>query len=146
MRQFSVLLVMFELPYSTLSYISLLNMFPMKIALTVGPYIPLTGPAADDYEVPTKLRVLPCVSESPVRINGLVLKHLNGRMSSIIGEITKHYKRQLSQSIFKYLGTTNVLGDPVGLLSSLGECNFKVSRTLFRLILLCRNGSLRCFL
>lgn len=106
--------------HSTPSYISLINMFPMKIALTVGPYIPLTGPAADDYEVSTKLRVLPCVSESPVRINGLVLKHLNGRVSSIIGEITKHYKRQMSQSIFKYLGTTNVLGDPVGLLSSLG--------------------------
>jgi hypothetical protein len=117
-------------------------MFPMKIALTVGPYIPLTGPAADDYEVSTKLRVLPCVSESPVRINGLVLKHLNGRLSSIIGEITKHYKRQMSQSIFKYLGTTNVLGDPVGLLSSLGQRNFTVGGTSFRFIVLCRNGTL----
>jgi hypothetical protein len=94
----------------------------MKIALTVGPYIPLVGPAADDYDVAAKLRVLPCVSESPVRINGLVLKHLNGRVSSIVLEISKHYKRQVSQSIFKYLGTTNVLGDPVGLLSSLGAC------------------------
>ena len=113
----------------------------MKIALTVGPYIPLVGPAADDYDVAAKLRcgvcvcgclcvgvfararsclrqlasvcmhvppqhlpftpllhrVLPCVSESPVRINGLVLKHLNGRASSIIVEITKHYKRQVTQ-------------------------------------------------
>ena len=41
-------------------------------------------------------RVLPCVSESPVRINGLVLKHLNGRVSSIIVEISKHYKRQVT--------------------------------------------------
>jgi hypothetical protein len=103
-----------------ISYIALLNFFPMKIALTVGPYIPLAGAAADDYDVSAKLRALPCVSESPVRINGLVLKHLNGRVKSIIIEISKHYKRQVSQSVFKYLGTTNVLGDPVGLLSSLG--------------------------
>jgi hypothetical protein len=115
---------MFSRVTPAFSYVALLNFYPMKIALTVGPYIPLVGPAADDYEVAAKLRVLPCVSESPVRINGLVLKHLNGRMSSIIVEISKHYKRQVSQSIFKYLGTTNVLGDPIGLLSSLGECQF----------------------
>jgi hypothetical protein len=98
----------------------------MKIALTVGPYIPLVGTAADDYDVSTKLRALPCVSESPVRINGLVLKHLNGRVKSIIIEISKHYKRQVSQSVFKYLGTTNVLGDPVGLLSSLGGIALRI--------------------
>jgi len=31
---------------------------------------------------------------------------------------------QVTQSVFKYLGTTNVLGDPVGLLSSLGVFAF----------------------
>ena len=42
------------------SYIALLNFYPMKIALTVGPYIPLVAPAADDYDVAAKLRCV-CV-------------------------------------------------------------------------------------
>ena len=132
-------------PHILIRYVALLNFFPMKIALTVGPYIPLTGATADDYDVPTKLRALPCVSESPMRINGLVLKHLNGRVNSMVEEISKHYKRQVSQSVFKYLGTTNVLGDPVGLLSSLGASSrfFRVSCSKS----LCnRNWPVRCVL
>lgn len=60
------------------------------------------------------------IDEAPIKINALVLENVFGEQSDIIELIRKHHTEKLKWNILKFIGASNLLGNPMNLVNALG--------------------------
>ena len=60
------------------------------------------------------------IDNVPLRLNGLLFEHPFCSQSELIGRITSHYTDAGMREVFKILGSADILGSPVSLVSTLG--------------------------
>jgi vacuolar protein sorting-associated protein 13A/C len=61
------------------------------------------------------------ISEAPLKFNALVLENILSRKDSLEETVMEHYKQEGLSQIHKVLGSADFLGNPVGLVSTLGS-------------------------
>ena len=64
--------------------------------------------------------VLASVDSAKIKLNSLKCGHIFGSVDDITKKITKHYSRQFWNQLYKILGSIELLGNPVSLISNLG--------------------------
>ena len=64
-----------------------------------------------------KFTSLDCV---PIRLNALVMPNVFGRSDVVQESIQKHYMSNLTANGMRILGSSNLLGDPVSFVNTLG--------------------------
>ncbi|KMS65405.1 hypothetical protein BVRB_036320, partial [Beta vulgaris subsp. vulgaris] len=64
---------------------------------------------------------LSSIKEAPIRIDSLEISDVFGSWQTLLDPIKKHYLIQILQQAYKILGSLSVLGNPVGLVSNLGQ-------------------------
>jgi len=60
------------------------------------------------------------IDGAPLRLNGLILKNPMCSQQELISRISQHYTRQALTGVYKILGSADILGSPVSLVSNLG--------------------------
>ncbi|CAK73960.1 unnamed protein product (macronuclear) [Paramecium tetraurelia] len=63
---------------------------------------------------------LASIDSAKIRLNAFKTQHIFGSSNEIIGRISKHYKGQFLTQIYKLLGSFEIFGNPVSLISNLG--------------------------
>ena len=60
------------------------------------------------------------IDGAPLRLNGLILENPMCTQEELVSRITKHYTLQLMSETYKILGSIDILGSPVSLVTNLG--------------------------
>jgi Vacuolar-sorting-associated 13 protein, DH-like domain/Vacuolar sorting-associated protein 13, extended-chorein/VPS13, central RBG modules/Vacuolar-sorting associated protein 13, adaptor binding domain len=60
------------------------------------------------------------IENAPIRLNALQLEHVFAGSTELVAQIVQHYRIALIRQTYRLLGSTDLLGNPVGLLSSVG--------------------------
>ena len=53
-------------------------------------------------------------------MNALIIKNVFGDYYDVIEQIRKHHTEKLFQNVLKFIGASNLIGNPVNLVNSLG--------------------------
>lgn len=67
------------------------------------------------------LDLLANVDHAPLKLNALLLQDLVTSQDQLVERIVKHYKRQGLTEMYKLMGTADLLGNPIGLVSGMGQ-------------------------
>jgi vacuolar protein sorting-associated protein 13A/C len=109
---------------SDLIYIGWLTINTFKLSLsflTTG--APDSGGINDAGYLEKLLRTggfLANIDSAPICLNGLSIRHPFHSSSELVGIITQHYMRAGLHEVHKILGSADILGNPVSLVSNLG--------------------------
>lgn len=60
------------------------------------------------------------IDNAPIKLNGMRLENCFDTSGGITTKLISHYKANLTTEVLKLLGSINILGNPVGLFSSIG--------------------------
>lgn len=61
------------------------------------------------------------ISDAPLKFNALVLENILARQSALQETVIEHYKQEGITQVHKIIGSADFLGNPVGLVSTLGS-------------------------
>ncbi|KAJ1782880.1 Vacuolar protein sorting-associated protein 13, partial [Coemansia sp. RSA 2167] len=61
------------------------------------------------------------VNEAPVSLNALVMQNVRVSMPVLADRMQKHYSQEVFNQVYKVVGSANLLGNPVGLFSSISS-------------------------
>ncbi|KAJ2768167.1 Vacuolar protein sorting-associated protein 13, partial [Coemansia nantahalensis] len=61
------------------------------------------------------------VNEAPVSLNALVMQNVRVSWPVLLDRMQKHYSQELLNQVYKVVGSANLLGNPVGLFSSISS-------------------------
>lgn len=61
-------------------------------------------------------------------LHELDVKDVRAPLGTLIGQLVRYYFRQISFQLYKAVGSADLIGDPVGLLESMGESVISVTR------------------
>jgi hypothetical protein len=61
------------------------------------------------------------ISDSPLKFNELILTHIFSSQSNLTNLLKKHYTTQGAMQFYKILGSSDMIGNPVGFIEKLGE-------------------------
>jgi hypothetical protein len=104
-------------------YLRLLLIQPIKLTITFS-LSPTSGAASSANPLDALLSLIAHtvanIDAATICLNALVLEHASGPTAEVTGRITAHYAQQAAGEIYKVLGSADVLGNPVGLVGSLG--------------------------
>ena len=60
------------------------------------------------------------IDSAPIKMNALVLTHVFGEDSEVTTLIKVHHTDELKRNIYRFIGASNLLGNPVNFVNSLG--------------------------
>ncbi|KAI8333584.1 hypothetical protein BC941DRAFT_504565 [Chlamydoabsidia padenii] len=61
------------------------------------------------------------INEAPVKLNALIIENMRASSKDITSRITVHYKDQFVYQIHRFVGSADLLGNPVGLFTNIGS-------------------------
>lgn len=64
--------------------------------------------------------VISSIDEAPIKQNALVLKHVFGNYDDVVMQIRKHHLERLKWNLLKFIGASNLLGNPMNFVNALG--------------------------
>lgn len=64
--------------------------------------------------------VLNTIDEAPLRLNALFVGNVFGNYDDVITQIRKHYSEKLKWNLLRFIGASNLLGNPSNFVSALG--------------------------
>jgi vacuolar protein sorting-associated protein 13A/C len=64
--------------------------------------------------------VISSIDEAPIKLNALILENVFGDQDDVIEQLKNHHMERLKQNLFKFIGASNLLGNPMNFVSSLG--------------------------
>jgi len=70
--------------------------------------------------VSSRALLLASAEDAHLRVNGLRVTHSFITLRDLSQLLSKHYQKQLTAQLFELLGSSHVLGNPIGLISNLG--------------------------
>lgn len=103
-------------------YFRMLHINPVKANVSFASD-PLREDRREDNVIASVIRTggyLPNVENAPLMLNGLIFKNPFMSREDLADALSRHYRSALVEQIYKVLGSTDVLGNPVSLLSNLG--------------------------
>lgn len=60
------------------------------------------------------------IEEAPFQLNALIIENVFGDKNDVIEQIRKHHTEKLLFNILKFIGASNLLGNPVNFVNALG--------------------------
>ena len=107
---------------STMLYFDILHINPISMNIT---FLTIGGGSSDisGGVLEKSLRAggfLASIDNAPLRLNGLIFENPFISQSKLISRIIQHYRQQGLREFYLLLGSADVLGNPVSLVSSLG--------------------------
>lgn len=64
--------------------------------------------------------VISSIDEAPIKLNALVLKNVFGNYDDVVTQIKKHHIEKFKWNVLKFIGASNLLGNPMNFVNSLG--------------------------
>lgn len=58
--------------------------------------------------------------EAPIKLNALIVENIFGDKTDVIDQIKKHHTEKLIQNILKFIGASNLIGNPINFVNALG--------------------------
>jgi vacuolar protein sorting-associated protein 13A/C len=58
--------------------------------------------------------------EAPIKLNALIVENIFGDKNEVIDQIKKHHTEKLLQNVLKFIGASNLIGNPVNFVNALG--------------------------
>jgi hypothetical protein len=58
--------------------------------------------------------------EAPININAIEAENIFGDQTDVVNQIKKYHTEKLLSNVLKFIGASNLLGNPVSFLNSLG--------------------------
>ncbi len=114
-------------PQTSLYYISLLHIQPLKVTLSFEASPAIRNNFTDLVFNPLQLvlsmasGVLGNISEAPIELNSLMIENAFGDVSSLLAPVMHFYISQGIRQGYKIIGSVEALGNPVNLVSGLGS-------------------------
>ncbi len=64
--------------------------------------------------------VINSIDEAPIKLNALVLGNVFGNYDDVITQLRKHHSERLKWNLLKFIGASNLLGNPSNFVNALG--------------------------
>ena len=64
--------------------------------------------------------VINSIDEAPIKLNALVLKNVFGNYNDVVTQMRNHHTERLKWNILKFIGASNLLGNPMNFVNALG--------------------------
>eukprot|EP00347_Sterkiella_histriomuscorum_P000566 403375355 len=64
--------------------------------------------------------VISSIDEAPIKLNALVLENVFGEYDDVITQLRKHHSERFKWNILKFIGASNLLGNPSNFVNALG--------------------------
>ena len=64
---------------------------------------------------------LTTLEDAPIGLNALIIENMFGTQADIVYVLTQQYGKRFAYNLFKLLGSTSLLGNPVSLVNNLGS-------------------------
>ncbi|KAJ2908725.1 Vacuolar protein sorting-associated protein 13, partial [Coemansia aciculifera] len=80
-----------------------------------------SGPGVVAYAMNILTMAIGNINEAPVSLNALVMQNVRVSMAVLVDRMHKHYSAEVFNQVYKVLGSANLLGNPVGLFSSISS-------------------------
>jgi len=109
-------------------YFELLELHPIRISVHLPSSQTATNMESDpdlaEYRIQKLLpsgMSIPAVDGAPICLNALIIEHTTpAKSDKFAGLIAEHYARQFMAEAYKVVGSVSALGNPVGLVDSMG--------------------------
>ena len=60
------------------------------------------------------------IDEAPIKLNALVLRNVFGNYDDVVMQIKSHHMEKLKWNLLKFIGASNLLGNPMNFVNALG--------------------------